>query len=129
MRKLTIVLLALLAMNTLVYAKGYEVTKQAGPYSVKVMLDKNPPVSGDNAVTVAVKDTAGKAVTDVKVSLNYEMPGMPGMPAMRYTAPTTLQGQVYTGKMSFSMPGAWNVKVGIMSRGGTYSIKFNADVQ
>jgi len=129
MRKLTIVVLALLAMNTLMYAKDYEVTKQAGPYSVKVVLYKNPPVVGDNTVTVAVKDAAGKAVTDVGVRLDYSMPAMPGMPAMRYTAPTTLQGQVYTGKMSFSMPGAWNVKVGIMSRGGTYSIKFNADVQ
>jgi len=129
MRKLAIVLLVLLAITTLAYAKGYELNKQAGPYSVKVMLDKNPPVSGDNTVTVAVKDAAGKAVTDVKVSLNYEMPAMPGMPAMRYTAPTTLQGQVYTGKMNFSMTGAWNVKVNIMSKGGTYSIKFNTDVQ
>lgn len=129
MKRLATMLLALLVMSTLAYAKGYEVNKQAGPYSVKVMLDKNPPVSGDNTATIAVRDAAGKAVTDVKVSLNYEMPAMPGMPAMRYTAPTRLQGQVYTGKMNFSMTGAWNVKVNIMSRGGTYSIKFNTDVQ
>ncbi|HQP32109.1 MAG TPA: FixH family protein [Deltaproteobacteria bacterium] len=129
MKRLTIVLLALLVMTTQAYAKGYEVNKQAGPYSVKVMLDKNPPVVGDNTVTVAIKDAAGKAVTNVKVSLNYEMPAMPGMPAMRYTAPATLRAQVYSGKMNFSMPGAWNVKVNIMGGGGTYSIKFNTDVQ
>lgn len=129
MKRAAIAFLALLIMSTLVYARGYEVDKQAGPYSVKVMLDKKPPVVGDNAVTVSIKDAAGKAVTDVKVSLNYEMPAMPGMPAMRYSAPTTLQGQVYTGKMNFSMSGAWNIKVNVMSKGGTYSIKFNTDVQ
>ena len=44
-------------------------------------MDKNPPITGKNNVDVSVKDKTGKAVTDAKVTVEYSMPAMPGMPA------------------------------------------------
>lgn len=61
--------------------KDYEVKKKAGEYAVKIKIDKNPPVVGDNNITVTVKDASGKPVIDVKVKVRYSMPAMPGMPA------------------------------------------------
>ena len=41
------------------YSMGYEVTKDAGPFKVVVALDKNPVVTGDNLITITVKDAYG----------------------------------------------------------------------
>ncbi len=112
------------------YAKNYEVTKKVGGYEVTVTLDKNPPVAGgDNNVTVTVKDASGKAVTDAKVFVDYSMPAMPGMPAMKYKAKATPGGSEYKGKMNFSMSGSWNVAVKVMRGGKTSTVKFSVDVQ
>ena len=46
------------------FAGEYTVQKKAGDYTVDIRMDKNPPVVGANQVEVAVKDKAGKAVTD-----------------------------------------------------------------
>ncbi len=41
-------------------AKGYEITKPAGEYNVTITLDKNPPVAGENQMTIMIKDSSGK---------------------------------------------------------------------
>ncbi len=127
MKRFMIVALMVLMAGT-VYAKAMEVTKKAGADTVTVTLQNDPPVTGENGITILVKDAAGKAVTNAAVTIDYEMPAMPGMPAMRYKALTTLKGQEYTGKVNFSMPGAWNVKVKVKTGNKTDSIKFNTDV-
>ncbi len=130
MKKLVVFTMILLLMAGVAYAKNYEVTKKVGGYEVTATLDKNPPVAGaDNNVTVAVKDAAGKAVTDAKVLIDYSMPGMPGMPAMNYKAATALEGSVYKAKMNFSMSGSWNVVVKVMRGGKTSTVKFSVDAQ
>lgn len=128
MKRLGLVVLALFVMTGFAYAKNFEVSKQAGPYAVTVTLDKNPPVTGDNAVTIAVKE-AGKAITDAQVAIDYSMPAMPGMPAMNYKAATALKGGLYTGTVRFSMSGAWNMTVKIGRGGKTQSVKLNIDVR
>jgi len=116
-------------MTTLVYAKGFEVTKQAGPFSVTVMLDKNPPVVGNNAVTVAIKDAAGIAVTNATVRLEYGMPAMPGMHPMHYKAATQVRGALYAGTLNFSMAGPWYLNVKIVRDGKTETVKLNIDIR
>ncbi len=129
MKKIASVTMVLLLIAGIAYAKNYEVKKKAGGYDVVATLDKNPPVAGDNIITVAIKDASGKAVTDAKVKVDYTMPAMPGMPAMNYKADAKLAGSEYKATMNLSMSGSWNVAVKITKGGKTSTMKFSVDAQ
>jgi hypothetical protein len=127
-KTLIMVLLVLITLAVTVYAKGLEVTKKAGGNTVTITLPSDPPATGANPVTVAVKDAQGKPVTDAVVEVDYVMPAMPGMPAMKYKEALKLSGQVYTGKLDFSMAGPWQVSVKVKQGGKTGTVKFSTDV-
>lgn len=123
-----LIMVVLILAAGVVYAKGMEVTKKAGSNTVTITLQNDPPVTGKNAFTVLVRDASGKVVTDAKVTVGYEMPAMPGMPAMRYKAPAVLKGRLYAGTMNFSMPGSWHINVKVSRGGKTGTAKLNVDV-
>lgn len=129
MKRLTVFTLILLLIAGIAYAKDYEVKKKAGEYNVEVKIDKNPPVVGDNNITIGIKDASGKYVTDAKVKVEYSMPAMPGMPAMNYKADAALSGSEYKAKINFSMSGAWNVAVKITRGGKITAVRFNVDAR
>ena len=125
-----LVAVIVLAMgSTTVFAKDYEVKKKAGEYDVVVTIDKNPPVTGDNGVTVSVKDASGKVVAGAKVVVEYSMPAMPGMPPMNYKADAVQKGDVYMATMNLSMAGPWNITVKINAGGKSGSLKFTIDAK
>lgn len=129
MKKFIIVLLMVVLSGGLAIAKDYEVKKKAGDFDVEVRIDKNPPVVGDNNITVAVKDAAGKYVTDAKVVVDYSMPAMPGMPPMNYKTDSVLKGNEYRATMNLSMSGPWNIAIKITRAGKTSTAKFNIDAR
>jgi nitrogen fixation protein FixH len=129
MKKLVLVVMAVLLSVGVGYARDYEVKKKAGEFDVVVTIDKNPPVTGDNNVTVSVKDAGGKAVKDAKVIVDYSMPAMPGMPPMNYKADALLKGDEYKAVMNLSMAGPWNVVVKISAGGKSGNIKFTIDAK
>lgn len=129
MKRFAIIVLAVLLVAGIAFAKDYEVSKKAGEYDVVVKIDKNPPIVGDNNVTVTVKDASGKEVTDAKVKVDYSMPAMSGMPAMHYKSDAELKGDEYKAKMNLSMPGSWNVALKITRAGKTSSAKFSIDAR
>jgi hypothetical protein len=129
MKKLILIGMAVLLSAGVVFAKDYEVKKKAGDFDVVVTIDKNPPVTGDNGVTVSVKDAGGKAVKDAKVIVEYSMPAMPGMPAMNYKADAVQKGDVYAATMNLSMAGPWNVAIKISAGGKNGSLKFTVDAK
>ncbi len=129
MKKVLMIGLAVLLSAGVALAKDYEVKKKAGDFDVVVTIDKNPPVTGDNGVTVSVKDAAGKAVKDAKVVVDYSMPGMPGMPPMNYKADAVLKGDAYAATMNLSMAGPWNIAVKVSAGGKTGSMKFTIDAK
>ena len=110
-------------------AKGYEITKPAGEYNVTITLDKNPPVAGENQMTIMLKDSSGKEVTDATVKVEYTMPAMPGMPAMHYTAEPKIKGTAYNTTLNLSMSGAWNIAVKITRHDKTEMVNFNVDAR
>lgn len=118
-----------LLFTGIVYAKDYEVKKKAGEYDVAVMIDRNPPVVGDNNIAIVVKDSAGKDVTDARVTVEYSMPAMSGMPAMRYKAEAELKGNEYRAKMNLPTPGSWTVVVKIARAGKKATMNFVANVE
>jgi hypothetical protein len=122
------VLLGLLVAGT-AFAKEYTVQKKAGDYSVEIKMEKDPPVVGKNNVEIAVKDKAGKAVTDAKVQVVASMPAMPGMPAVENKADAKLDGGKYKGKIEISMGGSWNMSVRITQGGKTSTAKWTVDAR
>lgn len=116
-------------LSGIAMAGEYQVTKKVDDLDVAVSIDKNPPVVGKNMMTIAVKDSAGKSVSDIKVRVDYSMPAMPGMPAMNYKSDAVPSGSDFTAPVDFSMSGAWNVAVKILRAGKTSTVKFNVDAQ
>ncbi|MEE9910324.1 MAG: FixH family protein [Deltaproteobacteria bacterium] len=131
MKKILLLTVAMILAMTcsLVWAKDYEISKKAGDFNVQINIDKNPPVTGVNKIAVAVKDAAGKAVTDATVSIHYGMPAMPGMGAMNYKTATALKGESYQGTLNFSMAGPWFVNIKITRGVKTQTVKLNVDIK
>ncbi len=129
MKRLVMAAMAFFLLGGLAIAKDFEVTKKAGDYTVVVTIDKNPPTTGDNNLTVSIKDSAGADVADAKVSVEYSMPAMPGMPPMDYKTNTALAGKQYKTKVNFSMSGSWNMTVKIARGGKTAQAKFTVDAR
>jgi type 1 fimbria pilin len=129
MKKLVVFTMVLLLLAGAAYAKGYEVQKKAGQYDVTVTFDRNPPIAGDNGVSIVVKDATGKPVKDAQVKVEYTMPAMSGMPAMNYKADAVLQGDEYKTSMGLSMSGSWGIAVKIIKAGKTSTLKFTVDAK
>ncbi|MBA4418051.1 MAG: hypothetical protein C0392_09100 [Syntrophus sp. (in: bacteria)] len=129
MKRLTILVMALLLLAGVVHAKDYEVSKKAGEYGVLIKMDRNPPVAGNNNVEITVTDVSGKVVTDAKVVFNYSMAPMPGMPAANYKTDTQPAGMVYKAKVNYSMAGPWSNEVKITRGGKTVTAKFTIDAK
>jgi roadblock/LC7 domain-containing protein len=129
MKRLATAVIILLIAIGFAFAKDYTVMKKAGSYTVEVKLDKNPPITGPNKMDIAIKDAAGKDVTDAAVSIDYIMPPMPGMGAMNYKAKTELKKNQYTATLNFSMSGPWSVNIKINRGGKTQTVKLNVDIK
>ena len=129
MKRLVLAVMAVFLIAGTAVAKDYEVTKKAGDYTVVVKMDKNPPITGDNNLSVAIKDAAGSEVKDAKVAVEYTMAAMPGMPAVKVKTDTELKGSEYKAKLNFSMAGGWGIAV-IINRGDKKAqAKFSVDVR
>ena len=120
---------AFLMACSLAFAKDYELTKKAGDYNVQIKIDKNPPVTGINKMSVAIKDVAGKDVTDATVAIDYGMPAMPGMGAMNYKTNAIVKGDSYLATINFSMSGPSFINIKITRSGKTQTVKMNVDVK
>jgi hypothetical protein len=129
MKRLVMATVVFFLVGGVAIARDFEVTKKAGDYTVVVTMDKNPPTTGDNNLTVSLKDGAGGDVADAKVSLEYSMPAMPGMPPMNYRTTAELAGKQYKTKVNFSMSGSWNMTVKIVRGGKTAQAKFTVDAR
>jgi hypothetical protein len=127
MKRVALFTVMFLLVAGIAFAKEYEITKKAGPYTVDVKIDNNPPVAGNNNLSIEVKDANGKYVTDAKVEVVYSMAAMPGMPPMNYKAVARPGGNEYKAKMNLSMSGSWTVEVKVSKGGKTQKAQFTVD--
>jgi nitrogen fixation protein FixH len=129
MKNLAVAFMMVALLFGIASAKDYEVKKKAGDLDVTARIDKNPPVVGDNNISVEISDASGKPVTDAKVVVEYSMPAMPNMPAMNYKTDTELRGSAYKATMNLSMSGPWNIAIKISRAGKTSTAKFSFDIR
>jgi hypothetical protein len=129
MKRLVLAVMVFFLVGGLAIAKDYEMTKKAGDYNVVIKIDKNPPITGDNNLSVTIKDATGAEVKDAKVTVEQSMAAMPGMPAVKSKTDTELKGSEYWAKLNFSAAGGWGIAV-IINRGDKKAqAKFNIDVR
>lgn len=118
MRKL---LLALLMLSTLAFAKGFYDLGTTKDITVEITSEKTL-VEGDNDITIKLSRD-GKAITDAIVRAKFFMPEMPGMPYMDYIGNGTLEGDVYKTMINFSMGGTWQYHVQFKLDGKKYTYR------
>ena len=111
-----------------VFARDFEVSKTAGDYAVRIKMDKNPPVVGNNRMDIGIK-TKTADVVDAAVLVEYGMAAMPGMPSMTYKANAEMKDKGYRAVLNMSMSGSWFINVKITRAGKTQTVKLNVDVQ
>ena len=127
--KWIVVMLILILMVDVAYARGYTVRKKVGNYEAEIRIDRNPPVIGDNHIEIEIKDSAGNHITDARVLINYYMPPMPRMAPMNYRIDAKPKGEKYRATMNFIMSGPWIIAIKITRQGKTVTTKINVDAQ
>lgn len=136
MKKLMVLMMALLLIAGTVYAKDAVMKGKAGNYTVEAQLEKTPPVVGENTLTVQIKDPSGKVVTDKKVEVEYFMTEKISptrksveMPYMKSETAATPQEAGYKAKLNFSMAGPWNIAVKITDGEKVKRARFHVNVK
>ena len=125
-RTLLISMLLAIMLPFLGFGSEYKIKGNAGDYDVEAGIDKNPPVRGNNNMTIYITDSAQRPVTDAHVKVNYLMPSLPGRPPMMdYNTEATLSGNHYLAKMNLSMAGEWTIILGVSRAGKTETMKFS----
>lgn len=128
--------MTLLLVAGIAYAKDSGMKAKAGDFTVEGKFETSPPVTGDNNLTIQIKDTANKEITDAKVTVEYFMTQKVSattksveMPFMKSTAETKPQDARYKAKLNFSMPGPWQIAVKITRDGKASTAKFHVNVK
>ena len=124
-----ITILFILSACIPLFSKDLELTTKIKGLEVKITLDKNPPILGDNKIEIEILDASGDMVTDANVLVNYYMPPMPRMAPMNYKTKTELKKNKYTAEMDFIMEGPWILAIKISFKGDRMTARFNVDAR
>jgi hypothetical protein len=128
-KKWGIFILILLSLISIAIPDDLKLTKKVKGYEVEIIIDKNPPILGDNKIEITIKDAEGVPITDAKVLVNYYMPPMPRMAPMNYKTKADLKDDKFKAKMKLIMAGPWIIAVKITRGGKTSTAKFNVDAR
>jgi hypothetical protein len=111
-------------------SKGYESQKNADGLNITLRANRYPLVKGDNNLSVTVKDSSGKKVTEAKVDIRFYMPPMPGMAPMESSIQPQLKGSEYPFTVNVAMEGGWKIDATVTLPGKTpTSATFNVDAR
>jgi len=128
MKPLIIMVLFLILLPVIGYARGYEAVKKVGDYEIEMRIDRNPIVLGDNHIEIEIKN-GGKIVKDAKVLVNYYMPPMPRMVPMNFKTYAEPKGDKYRAKMNIIMTGPWIIVIKIYQGEKPITTKLSVDAQ
>lgn len=120
MKKTMILFLSIIFVlaGTLYAKEYYEVASQVkDELTIKVLMDNNPPVVGENNLNIIISDSKGNTIKDAKLKIQYSMPPMNNMPPMNYKTRAKFNNNGYKAKVNLSMPGPWNITVNIKRTG------------
>lgn len=90
---------------------GSGVVDPTNPLALTVAISPNPPIQGDNTLTVMVKGANGVPVIGATLKASFMMPSMPGMGTGHATGVESGGGEYSIDKVKFTMGGGWRVTV------------------
>jgi hypothetical protein len=116
MKRIVIIILALIMTVSVVYAQDYN--KGHTPFKVDMNFAINPPAVGTNDFFITISDSMGKLITDADIAVNYFMEGQrSSAKECKIIAPhcgesvAELEKTAYKSQVDFSMPGRWTIRV------------------
>lgn len=93
---------------------------------IEITLKPNPPEAGENSLTIALKDEAGKPIDNAKVDLLIFMPAMGTMPRMDEKAKVIEKSSgTYEAKFDLSMGGTWEMNLNV-EKDGNHSLSHHS---
>jgi hypothetical protein len=116
------VLLAVAACSKQEAAGAGQNAAAAGPVTLEMQNTPNPPVTGENTITIVAKQSDGSALTDATVKGEFFMPVMESMGKTTVEF-TSEGGGRYTGRGVLSMAGSWQVTVTATRDGKTLATR------
>lgn len=91
-----------------------------GPFQVGVSNAPDPPRTGNDALTIVVRDAAGRPVRGARVDAIVSMEAMGAMPRMESRgAVKEVEAGVYRAGYGLAMNGEWDVAIRIVARDGS----------
>lgn len=127
--RFTLLILLLVFSANIADAKSYKVERKVGGYRVVMKIDRNPPVAGDNNVSIEVTDVSSGCACHANVVIEYSRPAMPGTPPLSYRADMRMRRGRHVGRMSLPLAGPWNIAVKITGADKTWTTNFTIDVE
>src|SRR5439155_3417575 len=91
-----------------------------GSFQIGVANTPDPPHSGDNALTIVVRDAAGKPARGAALDAMVSMPAMGTMPRMESRGKVKeVKPGVYRAEYGLAMNGEWDVNLRVRPKGAT----------
>ncbi len=117
MRKILLFLFGMIFLTGTLHAKGLDVVKDVDDLKVKVSMESDPPIKGENDLDIVLVDSEGKPITNGRIKVDYSMPPMGNMPPMIYRTRAKFDGESYNAVINLSMSGQWNINIHIKMLG------------
>ncbi len=121
MRKILLLLFGAILLTSTLQASQQEIVKNADDLKVRVLMEKDPPVMGENNLKIIINNSDGDQVTRAKIKIDYSMVPIGNMPPMKYKARAKFDGDAYKAKINLSMSGQWDIAVNIKRPGTSLS--------
>ena len=117
MKKILLLLFGVIFLTGTVHASQYEIVKNADDLKIKIIMGKNPLVTGENSFDIQLSDAEGVPVTKARIKIDYSMPSINNMPTMIYKTRAKPDGEMYKAVINLSMPGKWDIRINIKRPG------------
>lgn len=127
MKKIFLLLFILLLAFSSVQARSLTLFTKTGIYEVEIVMDRNPPILGDNRIEISIREVSGRQVTEALVLVNYYMPPMPRMAPMNYLTKAKPKGDKYQADIKLIMKGPWIIAVKISANGRMTTARFTIE--
>lgn len=117
MKKIILFSALIIMLGSVLHAAQFKVVKNLDDLNVKILLDGEHPVVGENYLNIFLSDSEGNTEADAKIRVTYSMPVMNGMEPMSHVVRAKSSGEGYRAKIDLAMPGNWDIGLNIKRNG------------
>jgi hypothetical protein len=108
---------------------GTKLMSDNGTFALSLSPKPNPPVAGDNELDIVLSDAHGDHVQGAEISIETWMPSMGHGSGVVPDVSEVGGGVYHATHLTYSMPGAWQLRFAITAGGATDHATAAFDVQ